>query len=113
MDGGVAADSPVRAKLVSHLKDLGHKLHSYALSELAGASVADPFEKIKGIIEDMVAKLTAEMNEEATQKAFCDDEKKKGTAEKEEKSMRADELKNRIHSAKAKKDSLSDYIKDL
>jgi len=112
-DGGVAADSPVRAKLVSHLKNLGHKLHSYALSELAGASVADPFEKIKGIIEEMVAKLTAEMNEEATQKAFCDTEKKKGAAEKEEKSMRADELKNRVDSAKAKKASLADYIKDL
>merc|ERR1719235_112444 len=70
-------------------------------------------EKKKGIIEEMVAKLTAEMNEEATQKAFCDTEKKKGAAEKEEKSMRADELKNRVDSAKAKKASLADYIKDL
>lgn len=112
-DEAGSPQSPVRDRLVRHLKDLGHKLHSYALAELAGAAVADPFAKIKGIIEDMVGKLTAEANEQATHKAFCDDEKKKGETEKSDKSMRVDELRNRIDTATAKTAALRDLIKEL
>merc|ERR1719160_657670 len=95
----------VRSKLVSQLKNLGHKLNSYAMMELASSAAADPFEKIKGLISDMVAKLVTEANEEASQKSFCDEEMAKSAKEQETKSMRSDDLQSRLDSATAAKAS--------
>merc|ERR1719159_1478720 len=64
----------VRAHLVQDLKELSHKVGSFAMMELASSASTDPFEKVKGLIADMIAKLVSEANAEATQKAFCDEE---------------------------------------
>merc|ERR1719265_3048212 len=103
----------VRTKLVSQLKGLGHKLNSYAMMELASSAAADPFEKIKGLISDMIAKLVTEANEEASQKSFCDEEKAKSAKEKEAKSMRADDLQSRLDTATSAKASREQDIKEL
>merc|ERR1719146_561327 len=102
-----------RSKLVGQLKSLGHKLNSYAMMELASSAAADPFEKIKGLISDMIAKLVSEANEEASQKTFCDEEKAKSSKEQEDKSMRSDELRSRLDSATAAKGELEENIKEL
>merc|ERR1719162_1284108 len=86
---------------------------SYAMMELASAAATDPFEKVKGLISDMVAKLVSEANAEATQKAFCDEEQAKSKKEQAEKSMRSDELNSRLDSAAASKAQLEQSIKDL
>merc|ERR1719298_230664 len=80
---------------------------------MAGAAAQDPFAKIRGLIEDMVAKLVAEANEEATQKDFCDEEKAKSQKEKDAKSMKADDLSSRIDTATASKAKLGENIKEL
>merc|ERR1719321_970037 len=98
--------SPQRKKLVSHLRDLGHRFNSYALAELASAAAADPLGKIKELIEGMVAKLVAQANEEASQKTFCDEEQGKSGKEKDAKTMRADTLQNRIETAHSAQDAL-------
>merc|ERR1719498_2252518 len=67
----------VRDRLIEHLKAMGHQFHSYTMMEMVSAATTDPFEKIRGLISDMIAKLVAEANEEASQKAFCDEEKSK------------------------------------
>jgi len=103
----------VRSKLVTQLKSLGHKLNSYAMMELASSAAADPFEKIKGLISDMVAKLISEANEEASQKSFCDEEKAKSAKEQEEKSMRSDDLQSRLDTASSAKAARLQDIKDL
>jgi len=57
------------------------------LVALAYRASADPFAKVRGMVEDMIAKLLQEAAEEATQKAFCDKEigeSKKSQADKEE-----------------------------
>merc|ERR1719375_1440406 len=82
-----AADAPARAKLVQKLKDMSHKFGSYALMEMAGSAAMDPFVKIRGLIEDMIGKLLKEAQEEATQKAFCDEEMGKSNKAKEEKTL--------------------------
>merc|ERR1719161_3321673 len=76
-----------RDKVVGLLKKLSNDRHSFALAQLASAASSDPFVKIRGLIEDMIAKLLKEAEEEATQKAFCDKEMGASTASKEEKTM--------------------------
>ena len=52
------------------LEQIGKQLHSTALVALACPAAADPFAKIRGMIEDMVAKLLEEIETEANWKAF-------------------------------------------
>merc|ERR1719316_692966 len=103
----------VRRHLVDQLQTLGHKFNSYAMMEMAGAAAEDPFSKIRGLIEDMISKLVQEANEEASQQAFCDEEKAKSKKEQADKSMRSDDLRSRIDSATASKETLQQSIKEL
>jgi chromosome segregation ATPase len=116
-DDGASVDdaeqAAMRHRLVDELQGMGHKFKSYAMMELASAATQDPFMKIRGLIEDMVAKLVAEANEEATQKDFCDEEKAKSSKEQAAKTMRADDLRARIDSATSAKEELSEKIKEL
>ena len=57
------------------------------LVALAYRACADPFVKVRSMVEDMIAKLLRVAAEEADQKAFCDEEigkSKKSQSEKEE-----------------------------
>merc|ERR1719399_1799192 len=74
-----------REKVVNILKTLSKTHHSFAFAQLASMSTSDPFVKIRGLIEDMIAKLVKEAEEEATQKAFCDKEMGKSKTSQEEK----------------------------
>merc|ERR1719443_1921197 len=103
----------IRTKLIDHLKEMGHKFHSYTMMEMVSAATTDPFEKIRGLIGDMIAKLVAEANEEATQQAFCDEEQGKSNKQKDAKSARLDELNARLDQASAKTEELKDLIKEL
>merc|ERR1719498_416671 len=106
-------DTAIRQKLVNQLKDLSHKFSSYALMEMVSVASADPFEKVRGLIEGMIEKLVTEANEEATQKAFCDEETAKSKKAQAEKSMTADKLTSRIDKAATTKATLEQSIKDL
>jgi len=115
-DGAPEDDSDqasTRHRLVDQLQTLGHKFNSYAMMEMASAAAEDPFTKIRGLIEDMVAKLVTEANEEASQQAFCDEEKAKSKKELDDKSMRSDDLRSRLDTANSQKETLQQGIKDL
>merc|ERR1719375_1557754 len=73
----------------------------------------DPFVKIRGLIEDMISKLLKEAQEEATQKAFCDEEMGKSNKAKEEKTLTLDKLQSRLDKASARKAELAQAVKDL
>merc|ERR1719456_1833727 len=102
-----------RERLVASLKRMGGKFHSYALAQLAHMASADPFAKIKGMIEAMIEKLLNEANEEATHKAFCDEELAKSRASQEEKSMKLDKYSARVDSATSTVAELEEAIKGL
>merc|ERR1719329_1257849 len=80
------------SEVVAVIKKLAHTQHSAALAQLASriAAVAkygsssgeDPFAKIKGLISDMIAKLEKEAENDATEKAYCDEEMSKTEAKK-------------------------------
>merc|ERR1719160_966277 len=102
-----------RDKVVSLLKDLAGKHHSYALTQMAAMARSDPFVKIRGLIEDMIAKLLKEAQEEATQKAFCDEEIGKSTKAQEEKQSKVDEYTTRIDKASSTIAQLTEDVKEL
>jgi hypothetical protein len=70
------------AEVVTIVKKLAREHHSTALAQLASRIKAvmsygaaggdDVFAKVKGLINDMIAKLEKEAEAEATEKAYCD-----------------------------------------
>merc|ERR1712194_142175 len=69
------------SEVITVVKRLAKMHHSAALTQLASRistvlrfGGADPFQKIKGLIQDMVAKLEKQADEEAEEKAFCDEQ---------------------------------------
>merc|ERR1719161_2389163 len=83
------------------------------MMEMVSAATTDPFEKIRGLIEDMIAKLVAEANEEATQKAFCDEEQGKSNKQKEQKTMKIDDIQARLDKTTSTTGELQNAIKEL
>jgi len=111
--GESATKTQKRKKLSNILRDLGKQFHSYAMMELASRAKADPFAKIKGLIQDMVDKLMNEANEEASHKAFCDEELTKSGKSREEKEFKMDDFQGRMDSASSGISVLTEQVKTL
>jgi hypothetical protein len=112
-DSDSDASDVTRNKLVKKIQSLGRKFHSFGLMQLASVASSDPFVKIRGLIEDMIAKLLKEAQEEATQKAFCDTEMGKSKASQAEKTATIDKLQTRIDGAEATIAELTEAVKTL
>jgi len=112
-----------RSEVVTLVKKLAREQHSAALNQLAsritavmryGASSGDdPFAKIKGLIQDMIAKLESEAKSEATEKAYCDDELSKTTAKKNELDTEIAKLTTKIDRASAHSSALKGEVAEL
>merc|ERR1719207_288056 len=98
---------------MKRIKQLNHHFSSYGLMEILSSAASDPFEKVKGLITDMIEKLVLAANEEATQKGFCDEEMSKSKATQEEKSMTIDKLQSRLDKAATTKAQLTEAVKVL
>merc|ERR1719172_606442 len=103
----------VREQVAGKLSKLGHRFHSFALLQLAEVAKADPFAKVKGMIEEMIAALLKQAEEEATQKAFCDEEMGKSKKSQEDKTGKLDKYQARIDKASSGKAELESSIKEL
>merc|ERR1719446_815014 len=66
--------------------------------------------KVKGLIEQMIAKLEAEAEEEATEKAYCDEEMAKTNAKKEELQDGIEKLTSKIDKSAARSAKLKDEV---
>merc|ERR1719240_2085243 len=77
------------------------------------ASGDDPFAKVKGLIVEMIAKLMKEAAEEASHKAYCDEEMSKTKAKKDELNTDIEKLTTKIDKASAKSVELKAEVKEL
>merc|ERR1719456_2195137 len=107
------ATSAIREKVVGVLQKLAHDHHSFALNQVASVARSDPFVKIRGLIESMIAKLVKEAEEAATREAWCQEETGKSKKSQEEKSATLDKLNARIDGASSTIAELTEAIKTL
>jgi len=102
-----------RAAAVRTLRGLAKKYNTFGLLELSMSAKSDPFGKVRGLIESMIAKLTKEAAEEADLKSFCDEETSESKAKQAELSAKLDKTNARIAKAVASKAKLTEDIKVL
>jgi len=105
------------------VRDLAQKQHSSALALLASriASVMrsstgvgdDPFAKVKGLIADMIARLEAEAEADATHKAYCDKELAETRVKKADKEGEIAKLSTKIDQMSARSAQLKQEVAQL
>jgi len=105
------------------VKELARKQHSTELAQLAsriastvrfsGGSKADIFGKIKGLIGDMIEKLEAEAEADATEKAFCDKELGETNQKKDDKTAEIEKLTAKIDKMSANSKQLKSEVATL
>merc|ERR1719473_1612782 len=74
-----AQQAAQKDKVIKLLVEKGKKLGSAVLASLAMRVSADPFIKVKKLIQDLIERLVTEAAEEATKKGWCDTEMGKAT----------------------------------
>jgi len=114
--------SLVGSEVVAVVKQLAKQQHSAALAHLAsrisavlrfGASNRDPFSKVKGLIQDMIAKLEKQAGADATEKAYCDEQMSKTAAKKSDLEDDIAKMSSRIDKAAAQSAQLKEDVKTL
>merc|ERR550537_1945971 len=103
----------MKARALRSIEQLGRRLHKTALIALAYRAAEDPFGKIRGMIEDMIAKLLQEAAEEATQKAFCDKEIGESMASKADKEGKLSKVNARLEKAESSMATLTEEVTKL
>merc|ERR1719271_2134314 len=91
--------------LIQQLADKdGSKMLSLLAQRIQSAALmgADPFAKVKGMIQEMIEKLVAEAQKEASHKAFCDKEMSDTKAKRDDKQSDLDDLNTKIDAATSK-----------
>merc|ERR1740117_1324344 len=78
-----------------------------------GGGESNVFAKVKGLIQDMVATLESEAEEDATQKAYCDKETAEATAKKDDLTAESDKLNTKIAQDKASSAKLKGEVATL
>merc|ERR1719506_3124961 len=102
-----------RDKAMASLAQRSSKLKSPILEALVLRSAADPFLKVKKLIQDLIEKLVTEAAEEATKKGWCDTEMGKAQSTRNTNMEKVIKLNAELASLEAKKDALTEDIATL
>merc|ERR1719473_239734 len=93
--------------------EVTYKDNKAELVALANRAAEDPFGKIRGMIEDMIAKLLQEAADEATQKAFCDQEIGESKAAKADKEGKLEKVNARLEKSESATATLTEDVSKL
>merc|ERR1719478_1499156 len=88
-------------KVREFIRKEGSRLHSKSLSLLADTMAANPFGKIKKLIDDMITRLLEEANADAEHEGYCDKEMGESKITRNKLNEEIDQLKASIEDGKA------------
>jgi len=118
-DGDASADAGIE-HVVSVLKSAGFHANDVALTQLAenvkvaaAMNSGDVFAKVRGMIEQMLEKLIADAKQDASHKAYCDEEMGESKAKIDDHTSTIDDLSAKIDKADATITKLTDSIATL
>jgi hypothetical protein len=103
----------LRDRLVSMLRRAGQKTKSAVLVTLAAKVTDGPFDKIKGMIQEMIEKLLQEEADEANHKGVCDKEIAKTLKDRDYRLRDVEALHTAIESNNARREKLDEEMKTL
>jgi hypothetical protein len=112
-------EDPIQHAAASLLTKASHRLNSAALSALAErvdsrwSGGGDAFDKVKGLVQDLITKLKEEEAQDATHQTWCVEETKKSTRDREYRFHELNKLENHQRELQAKKAALDDQIENL
>lgn len=117
----VAASEQPNYQALKYFRRLARKMRSPALAQLAlrvsavlrGHETADPFAKVKDLIQGLLDKLIKEAEKEATHKAYCDKEMSETKVKKEDKEDEIAKLSAKIDKDSARSAKLKKQVAGL
>lgn len=95
------------------LRQAGNRLKSKMLSSASAKIMADPFGKVKQLIQNLIERLLQEAAQEATKKGFCDTEVGKAKNNRDARAADITALTAAIHELEARKGELNESITEL
>merc|ERR1719201_892322 len=110
---GQESATGVRGRVRDFITSESKRLHSPQLALLAQKLVADPFGKVKKMIDDMITRLLNEANEDAQHEGFCDKEIGKSKVTRNKLSEDIDALDAAVEDSKATIMMLAEEIATL
>jgi chromosome segregation ATPase len=112
-----------KKEVIKMVQNLAKEHHSSALAQLASRisaemkynhrGSADPFAKVKGLINSMIDKLEKEASEEATEKAYCDEQMKKTATKQGDLQDVVEKLTAKIEKSASKSGQLKEEVSEL
>merc|ERR1719181_1961201 len=100
-------------KVLALLVTEGKRLNSVMLNSLAMKIKADPFKKVKELIQKLIERLVQEATAEATKKGFCDLELSKAEKNRNHRWQDVQRLSADLAALEAKQDELEEEITEL
>merc|ERR1719230_2150059 len=100
-------------RVLEMLREKSIKLKSPVLSSLAMKVAADPFVKVKKLIQELIEKMVTEAADEATQKGFCDTELGKARSSRDTEHTKVNKINANVEALEASRDQLEDEIAAL
>jgi len=102
-----------QTRAADYLMQEGDRIGSWVLAQVGSHIQADPFGKVKQMIQEMVEKLLEEQAEEAEHKTWCDAELTKTKKSLAAKETKMEDISTKIEKAEATSAKLSEQVKAL
>jgi len=105
-----AALTAKQSRASAYLRGESERLSSAVLSSTAVHLEADPFDKVKTLIQGLIERLLRESTDEATKKGFCDENLGKAQQDRDYRLQESKDLSQEIKAFQLKRDELEAEI---
>jgi len=112
-EGGLSASAAGAPEVARFLQQRASQLNSRVLSAAAMRAGADPMEKVKAMIGQLIIKMQEQANEEATKQGWCDAELSTNKATREEKADASEALQSEMDELSAAITKLGEEVVTL